>query len=339
MAEARHTLFTDFLAELGVPHTAWYSDAQFRSMTFRSLFGLSKLLETYGIPNEAYAVADKAQALSAVTPPLLAQTATSFVIVTAITADTVSFRDALAEGVQTTDIADFCRRWTGVLLLAYPGADSKEPDYASHRFTEIGNAAKRWVLAAALLFVLAYLFVTRRLYTSVSLTLLAAVSAAGLYVTWHLVLKSLGIKSRHGDAICGIIDRSGCHTVLDTSASKFFGLFGWSEVGLSYFGVTLGCLLLFPQHTGWLALVNACCCPFSFWSIWYQKYRAKAWCTLCLLSQGCLWLSLACYVCGGHFAHAFPLRAGFFALCATYVAALLGINALMPFMDKNKKTA
>ena len=89
------------------------------------------------------------------------------------------------------------------------------------------------------------------------------------------------------DKICGLIDRTGCGTVLSTKASKFFGLFGWSEVGFSYFGVSLACLLVFPQHIGYLALVNACCCPFSFWSVWYQKYRAKAWCTLCLWPSMC----------------------------------------------------
>lgn len=335
MADYRATLFSDFLTELGVPHTAWYSDGQFRSMTFKSLFGLSKLLDSYGIPNEAYMVADKAQALSAVTPPFLAQSATSFAIVTETAPGRVSYRDALRPGVHSVSTDEFCRKWTGVVLLAYPSADSREPDYAAHHFTEIGNRAKRWVLMAAALFVFVYLFISNGLYAHLSTVLLTAITLGGLYVTYQLVLKSLDIHTRHGDAICGIIDRNGCHTVLDTSASKFFGIFGWSEVGLSYFGVTLGCLLVFPQYTCWLALVNACCCPFSFWSVWYQKYRAKAWCTLCLITQGCLWLSLACYICGGYFAHVFPLRIQLLVLGATYLAALLGINAVMPLMDRH----
>ncbi|MDE6436182.1 MAG: vitamin K epoxide reductase family protein, partial [Muribaculaceae bacterium] len=160
---------------------------------------------------------------------------------------------------------------------------------------------------------------------------------AGLYVTFHLVLKSLNIHSERGDDICSLLDRTGCHTVLSTSASKFFGLFGWSEVGLSFFSVSLGCLLVFPEYIGYLALVNACACPFSFWSVWYQKYRAKAWCTLCLITQGCLWLSLACYAFGGWFRGAFPLSLQFFVLCATYIAALLGLNAIMPAMDKSEQ--
>lgn len=335
MDSSRHTLFTDFLAELGVPHTAWYSDRQFNTMTFKSLFGLSKLLENYGIGTEAYMVADKAQALAAVRPPLLARSRDSFVIITDITPDKVYYRDPLRVDVQCLPTNAFCDKWGGEILLAFPDAQSREPHYAAHHFTEIGNRAKRLVLVSAVLFIFLYFFISNRIYAHASTVMLTLVSIVGLYVTYHLVLKSLNIHSERGDAICGIIDRSGCHTVLDTSASKFFGLFGWSEVGLSYFGVTLCCLLVFPQHIGWLALINACCCPFSFWSVWYQKYRAKAWCTLCLITQACLWLSLACYIFGGSFGHAFPLRPSFFVLGASYVVALLGLNAIMPLMDKN----
>lgn len=47
------TIFSDFLTQLGVRHTADYSDREFENMPFKSLFGLSKLLERYGIENEA----------------------------------------------------------------------------------------------------------------------------------------------------------------------------------------------------------------------------------------------------------------------------------------------
>lgn len=45
----RHDLFTDLLTALQVPHTAGYSMRRYDEMPFQSLFGLSKLLEEYGI--------------------------------------------------------------------------------------------------------------------------------------------------------------------------------------------------------------------------------------------------------------------------------------------------
>lgn len=332
--QRRHSIFTDFLAELGVPHTAAYSDRQFERMTFRSLFGLSKLLQRYGVESEAYSIDDKSE-FGSLTPPFLAGTRDSFVIVTADDGQTVTFRDGLTPGTRSMPRAEFIDRWTGVVLLAFPTASSTEPDMCSHTISEAGNRAKRPVFVAALVFIFLYLFIANgvcRHFTTVMLTL---VDLAGIYVTYHLVLKSLNIHSKAADSICGIVDRSGCRTVLNTPASKFFGIFGWSELGLSYFTVSLVTLLVFPQYTGYLALINACCCLFSFWSIWYQKYRAKAWCTLCLLTQACLWLSFAFYVFGGWLGSAFPLGIQFFILCASYVAALLGLNAIMPALDKS----
>ena len=334
MDSGRNSIFSDFLACLGVPHTAWYSDRQFAGMTFKSLFGLSKLLQSYGVENEAYAVADKKQALDAMQPPYLAYMTDSFVIVTGVSPTEVTYQAWDSKTPHVVPRDNFGKTWSGTVLLAFPGAHSAEPDYAAHRFTEIGNKAKRWVLLAGAFFIFVYLFVSNRIYADVSTVALTVVTLAGLYVTYELMLKSLNIHSERGDAICGILDRTGCHTVLGTSAAKFFGLFGWSEVGISYFGVTLGCLLVFPQYTGFLALINACCCPFSIWSVWYQKYRAKAWCTLCLITQLCLWLSLGCYLLGGWFRQALPLSIEFFVLAASYVVALLGVNAITPLMDK-----
>ena len=101
------------------------------------------------------------------------------------------------------------------------------------------------------------LFFLNGICGKVSTILLAAIDVAGLFVTYHLLLKSRNVHSDTGDRICGIIDRTGCSTVLKTSASSFFGLFSWSEVGVAYFSVSLLVLLLFPEYTGYLALINA----------------------------------------------------------------------------------
>lgn len=329
MTDTRPSILSDFLSALEVPHTRWYSDSAFASMTFRSLFGLNKVLEDYHVPTETVEVADKAAALDAITVPYLARMADSFVIVTDVSPTEVTYMDGLSDGKLTTPRDAFTARWSGVVMMAFPTEESIEPDYASHRFTEIGNKAKGWVLAAAAIFILAYLTVTSGVMRHVSTGLLWGINLIGLYVTYQLVLKSMGVHTRTADRICGVIDRNGCHTVLGTPASKFFGIFGWSEVGLAYFTVSLGTLVIFPEYIGYLALINAICCPFSIWSVWYQKYRAKAWCTLCLVTQACLWTSLACYLLGGWFASALPIRLPLFVIGAAYIAVMLTCNAIM----------
>lgn len=329
------SILSDFLEALGVPHTECYADRRFDTMTFKSLFGLTKVLDDYGVASRAYSVGDKAGDLDKFTPPFLAATADGFVIVESIADGKVGVRGY--DGRKTVSSSDFCKAWTGVALVACPGAEASEPNYTKHFFIEQANRGKRWILSAAAIFLFLYLFISNGIYAHASTVLLTLVDLAGLFVTYELLLKSLNIHSDTGDSICSIIDRTGCHTVLSTSASTFFGIFSWSEVGFSYFAVSLAALLIFPQSIGYLALINACCCPFSFWSVWYQKTRAKAWCTLCLITQACLWLSLACYLFGGWFRTSFPLGIEFFVLGATYVAALLGLNAAMPAFDHNEK--
>lgn len=328
-------LLCDFLDCLGVPYTDGYTRRRFATMTFQSLFGLSKLLEEYGIDSQAFAVADKDNALNNVDTPFLAHmTEGDFVIVEDVSPHVINLNTR--KGRRKLSRNEFTDLWDGTLFSAFPHCDACEPSYRRHRFIEKAAKVKAVILPTAVLFVAACAFVANGLYQSVSLILLTLIYGSGLYVTWQLLLKSLGIHSSHGDKICSLIDANGCHEVLKTEGATFFGLFSWSEVGVAYFSVTLAALLMFPQSWSALAVINVCCCPFSLWSIWYQKYRAKAWCTLCLITQACLWLGFACWLGGRWLAWPLPWY-HMIVLGACYLAALLAVNSISPLLNRNEK--
>ena len=325
------TIFSLFLESLGVPHTPEYSDDRFRNMTFKSLFGFSRLLKEYGIDNEAYQIADKLE-IDRLDTPFMAQGNQKFVIVTSVTPDSVTYLTETGSVVSTRD--NFFRRWNGVVLMAYPDENSIEPDYAAHRRAMIIDAAKKWILIASAAIIALYLFISSGLYADWSDVALLATNGAGLYVSYLLMLKTLNIKSRSADRACGFIETHGCDHVLSSAMSSFMGIFKWSEVGLAYFSISLMTLLVFPEYTNYLAFLNLFCLPYSFWSVWYQKTRAKAWCTLCLSVQALLWLSFFCYLGGGHIRDIFPLRPEVFILGLSYLTALLAINRLSPYFSK-----
>lgn len=78
------TIFSRFLGGMGVLHTNTYSDREFYTMTFKSLYGLSHLLTTYGIKNEGLNFTDKNEVKQLATP-FLAQTKSGvFVIINEI---------------------------------------------------------------------------------------------------------------------------------------------------------------------------------------------------------------------------------------------------------------
>ena len=54
---------------------------------------------------------------------------------------------------------------------------------------------------------------------------------------------------------------------------------------------------------------------------------------MCVITQGLLWLSFFCYLCGGWWHHIFPPGMPLFVLLAAYVGAVLGLNRVTMFID------
>lgn len=323
------TIFSRFLSALGVPHTNTWSDKQFRGMTFKSLYGLSHLLTEYGVPNKALRLSDKEE-ITKLTTPFLAQTKGGiFVIVEKMdaAAGTVEY-DSVGEMEKTT-LQDLIEAWNGIVLLAFPETRSREPDYGSHRLTEIIASASGYALAFAAIIVFAWFFITRGLYSHVSTVLLTIFDCVGLYFSYLLLQKSLNIHTAASDRVCGVLEQGGCDSIMRLKVSKLFGVFSWSEVGFGYFSVSIATLLIFPHMWPYLALCNVCCLPYTLWSIWYQKFKAKHWCTLCVGVQSTLWCLFFCYLCGGWFRDALPLHVNFLILLAVYLFSVLFLNRIL----------
>ena len=334
MAHTDHTLVTDFLSELKVPFTKTYTRQLFENMPFKTLFGLSQLLKQYGVESQGYKLEDKTQVTS-VPVPFIAQTGGGLVIVTKFSAQNVNY---LTEGrPEIMSLTEFEKVATGVILIAKATTNAKEPDYAKHWRSEFIIQAKHfllWILGGSLI---SYLLITKGTWRLMSVWGLLAVDLFGLWLTFMLVQKSLKIKNVTADKVCGVLQEGGCDSILKTDASSFFGIFSWSEVGFTYFGVSILSLLIAPATIHWLALINLCCLPFTFWSIWYQRFRAKHWCTLCVCVQASLWLQFFCYLLGHWQFPIFPLCLGFIFLCLTYVFVLLLLNRILPqFTNKNQ---
>lgn len=326
------SLINDYLSALDVPHTFDYSNKRFNEMPFPTLFGFSKLLEEYGVDSEGYLLNDKSEILK-LTPPFIAKLSEGLVIVTKIADGNIIY---LTEGEsESMSLSDFERVWSGNVLLSFPKADAKEKNYSEHERIDFFIKAKKWVLIICSIFLFTYLFITHGLWKDISTVFITFFDLAGLMFTYMLVQKSVNIHTSMADKVCGVLQEGGCDSILEMKASKFFGIFGWSEVGFAYFSVSLLTLLLNPKMLPTLALINICCLPFTFWSIWYQKYKAHKWCTLCVSVQATLWLLFSSYLFGGWLRLAWPPTINFILLVTTYLVVMLGLNALMPLIEKN----
>lgn len=309
-------------------------------MTFKSLFGLSHLLQDYGVDNEALQISDKSE-FTELTPPFLAQSTRGiFTIVENIdtTRGEVTY-DSLGEKI-TVPLDVFENAWNGIVLLAFPDSKSAEPDWMSHRLQEVVASATKWVLLLAIVFAGAYFYITRGLWHSVWASALAAFCLGGIYLSFLLMQKNLGIHTAAADRVCGVLEKGGCDDIMSLKVSKLFGVISWSEVGLGYFSVTLATLLLFPHLWGALALFNLCCLPYTVWSISYQKFVAKRWCTLCVGVQTTLWLMFFCYLFGGMLHEALPIKFDYIVLLGVYVGTVMALNLFSSFFKKySRKTS
>ncbi|MCD7930766.1 MAG: vitamin K epoxide reductase family protein [Tannerellaceae bacterium] len=146
------------------------------------------------------------------------------------------------------------------------------------------------------------------------------------------------IQSEYADKICSLFKQSDCNDVLGSEASKLFGLIGWSEIGLGYFISNIMILLFLPQLLSYLAIINVCALPYSFWSVWYQKVKAKQWCPLCLIVQVLLWAIFIVNLTFGFIVFPNFSIANILIVACLYLLPLLTFNILIPQLNKDGKT-
>lgn len=328
------TILSRWLTLLGVRHTAEYSDERFRTMPFPTLFGLSTLLREYNVEAKGYKIDDKQQ-IAQLPTPFIAPVNGRFVIVTSVDDTTLHYCTlGVGEDIPTSE---FVKAWSGVAFLASTSKDSVEPGYRKHRLAVIMSQLRNVGLWAIAIVLFGWFFTTRGDLHNWGTIVMTALNAFGLWLSYMLVQKTLGVKTKSGDAVCSVIEAGGCDRIAKSDASTFLGVFHWSEVGLTYFGVSLVAVLLFPEITGWLAAINVCALPYTVWSITYQKFVAKTWCTMCVGVQLTLWIQFIVYLCSGWLEHVFPLSWNALALVMVYVMVMLAINRFDAFILSIKK--
>ena len=204
----------------------------------------------------------------------------------------------------SVSVSEFIQSWSGVILLAETAADSIEPDYAEHRKKELLYLAQQAIIAVAGILILGIAYINNIFgfplgefnsslpdspYSVLRITTLLAVNLIGIYICYLLVLKQLRIHSRYADKLCTLFSKSDCNNVLESDAAKLWGVFGWSEIGLGYFAANVFILLFLPQLTIYSVVFNILALPYTVWSVWYQKVKARQWCPLCLIVLVLLW--------------------------------------------------
>jgi len=292
--------FVVLLDLLKVKHTKLFSNKLFNEHPHKyNLFGLSEMLFKYGILNTGARIKDMKNDLLNIELPFVAHFGGYFVVVYKIESDKVYY---LWNGIKTiTPVSQFIQYWSGIVLLVEKTSNSIEPDYLEHRKKDLLNTAQRIVLAISFILIFGYAYINNVFsthleefdstiqYSVFKITSLLLINLIGFFFCYLLIQKQLKIQSRYADKICSLLSKSECNNVIETDAAKLWGVLGWSEIGLGYFLANVAVLLFFPQLITFLVIFNILTLPYTIWSIWYQKVKARQWCPLCLIVQVLLW--------------------------------------------------
>ncbi|MDR1501946.1 MAG: thioredoxin domain-containing protein [Prevotella sp.] len=319
-----------------VKHTKNFSNKYFNEHPHKyNLFGLSKMLSDYGVENAATKIEDKENNIQNIETPFIAYTGSDFIPVYKITHDSVSYISK--NGNVSIPTKDFCEFWTGITLFAEPNSTSAEPNYKENRRKELFGFIQKIFLLSSIFIIFLLAYISKSFYSNLGLTIGLFVNFSGIYIGYLLVQKQMHIHSEYADKICSLFKQSDCNDVLESKAAKLFGLIGWSEIGLGYFISNTLILLFLSQFISYLALINICALPYSLWSIWYQKNKAKQWCPLCLIVQGLLWAIFIVNLTFGFIQMPILNTTNILIVACLYLIPLLAINMLIPQLSGEEK--
>ena len=281
-------IFTSLLYLLNVKYTESFSNRYYNEHPHKyNLFGISKMLDNYGIENAGTKIENKTSDLFNIQTPFIAHTSTDFVLVYRVSKESIKYRWNGKDISITPSV--FISLWSGIILLVESSPKSIEPNYNENRRKELLSNIQYFLLLLISGFLFTLIFINNHSFFSLEVITSFFINIIGVFFGILLVKKQFAIQSRYSDKICSMFKQADCNNILESKASKLWGIFSWSEIGLSYFISNILIFLILPAYINYYAIINIFILPYSFWSIWYQKYKAKQWCVLCLVIQILLW--------------------------------------------------
>lgn len=254
--------------------------------TYPSLHALTGVLSHFNIDNLAMEVPKDIDTFGKLPAAFIAFLKTkndeTFVLVEKRKEKVILFYDSKTKVEMPTD--EFLMLWAGIVLVV-----EKDEGQPEARITK-----KQFFNKVIQYFIIALLTVFLIIKTSIFQFLHISLSFIGLAMSFVIAKHELGINSFIANKFCsGVSERFDCNKVINSKAANFWGLFNFSDVGIVYFS-SLTLLWIFTSKGGYsfinIILITFLALPFTIFSVLYQYFIVKKWCTLCLSVIAILWL-------------------------------------------------
>jgi len=255
--------------------------------SYPSLHSLTGVLSHFNIQNLALEVPSNKDIIKQLPPTFIAYVKDEEkddLVLVKKTSDRIKLvYDHKYEAVIT--ISDFLKIWTGIMV-----AVEKDDNILTEPKPKKESLTKGLGVLTIVVLVTLFLSMSPTMFSGLHFLL----SFIGLGISVVIVKHELGFKSKVADKFCsGNIDKVDCNEVLNSKAASFLGYFKLSDIGIVYFmSMVVAWLLisLSQANNHLLILITLLAVPFTFYSIFYQYFRIKKWCLLCLSIVSVLWL-------------------------------------------------
>lgn len=257
---------------------------------YPSLLAVSDALNEWDVENLAIRITTE-QILEIPTPFLVHLQSDNgiFAVVKSIENNKIKWQHT-EKGIQNESFDEFNEKWDGVVLMAEANEKSKEKNYAQNHQKELIQNVRIPVLVIGLTLLLGSIlyksFTSNWQHNALLLTKLLGTIISSLLL-WQSIdknnpfIKTL-CKAPTNEGKSG----DGCSSILNSKAAQITSWLNWSEVGFLYFIGGFLTLLIDPSIYNWAIIGMAILAiGYSFWSIYYQGFITKQWCTLCLAVQ------------------------------------------------------
>lgn len=279
---------------------------------FPSLLAVQDALRYFGVDSSAIKIEDIKKIPSEVGGVLVqikpSEKEELFAYVYSQTEENIEWFNPIKHKREFIKHENFSEIFTGYVMLFEASDRAGEKDYPSSRRSEVRQSIieSALMLFAPVFFALTAIihisqngleFWQRHLY---ALFLLAGCAIGGL-----LLLHDYNEESPLLSNFCRRNEKTDCSAVLHSKGSQFFGI-SWSVIGSSYFlGMLLALLIsFFDSKTFYtVAILNTFTLPYVAYSLYYQKYKVKQWCTLCLSVQAVLLILFVLSIFSGAYSH------------------------------------
>ena len=192
-------------------------------------------------------------------------------------------------------ITEFEKRWSGIAMLVEVQSSSGEVDYVKARLKEWLNIVRIPFLFLFLGFALIGIFLNH-VHSSppINWGFVLSIHILGMIVSLILMTEFFN-GHKYIKKICGINSQLDCTSVLKSDQAKLWGVISWSELVFIYYTGSLLWLGFSHQYNSILSslfYLSLLTLPFTLYSLYYQFFKQKKICLICILIVGLLWTDM-----------------------------------------------